>query len=137
MLDESTKRDIFLNINSSSNEKNDKKRRYEEDKELNFDILELLDIKNLYCLRSISNNIFSSNFIQNLFSNDINNIFLSLSKLNKLIQNCLSGYDTIITKKIFNNLDILLKVISMQLCKNDKDSLTKSFFIFVFSLIEI
>ena len=136
-LDESTKRDIFFNINSNNNEKNDKKRRYEEDKELNFDIIEMLDIKNLYQLRNISNNIFSSDFIQNLFSNDINNTILSLSKLNKLIQNCLSENDAVIAEKIFNNLDILLKVISMQLNKNDKDSLTKSFFIFVFSLIEL
>ena len=137
LLDESTKRDIFLNINSNSNEKNDKRIRYEEDKELNFDIIEILDFKNLYQLRSVSNNIFSFNFIQNLFSNDINNIILSLSKLNKLIQNCISEYDTNIAEKIFSNLDILLKLISMQLYKKDKDSLTKSFFIFVFSLIEL
>jgi len=137
LLDENTKRDIFLNINSNSNEKNDKKRRYEEDKELNFDIIEILDIKNLYQLKSISSNIFSFDFIQNLFSNDINNLILSLSKLNKLIQNCISEYDTNDIEKIFNNLDILLKIISMQLYKNDKDSLTKSFFIFVFSLIEL
>lgn len=136
-LDESPKRDIFLNINSNSNEKNDKERRYEEDKELNFDIIEILDIKNLYQLRSISSNIFSFDFIQNLFSNDINNLILSFSKLNKLIQNSISEYDTNVIEKIFNNLDILLKIISMQLYKNDKDNLTKSFFIFVFSLIEL
>lgn len=136
LIDESAKRDIF-NINSNCNDKNDKKRRYEEDKELNFDIIEILDIKNIYQLRSISRNIFSSDFVQILFSNDINNIILSLSKLNKLIQNCLSENDTTIIEKLFNNLDILLKVISMQLYKNDKDSLTKSFFIFVFSLIEL
>ena len=140
IFNETNHHNIFLysnleNINDI--QKNDKQMRYEQDKNLNFDIHEILDIKNLFILKKTFQNVLTDDFILRLFSEEINSIIFCLSQLNNLINNCILNKNKNIYDKIFNNLDILLKILSIQLCKYKDDFLTKSFFIFVYSLIEL
>ena len=106
-------------------------------KKNNFELQKIQNLKSIQEIKAISKNIFSLDFIHNMFSDNIENIIFSLSQLNKLINNLLSNNDTYIFDKLFDNLDIILKILSIQLSKYNDNSLTKSFFIFAYSLIKL
>ena len=128
---------IFSSNYEKYNHKKAKQIRYEEEKKNNFELQKIQNLKNIQELKGISKNIFSLDFIQNIFTDNIENIIFSLSQLNKLINNLLLNNDANIFDKLFDNLDILLKILSIQLTKYNDNSLTKSFFIFAYSLIKL
>lgn len=128
---------IFSANYEKYNHKKAKQIRYEEEKKNNFELQKIQNLKSIQEIKAISKNIFSLDFIHNMFSDNIENIIFSLSQLNKLINNLLSNNDTYIFDKLFDNLDIILKILSIQLSKYNDNSLTKSFFIFAYSLIKL
>ena len=130
----------IFSTNYKVNNKNPKKAkeiRYENDKKINFDIKVITDIENIQSLRKFSENIFSFDFIQKIFNNNVEDIIFYLSKLNKLIDNSILNNDKDIFGKIIDNLDILLKILSFILYKYNNDSLSKSFFILTYSIVEL
>ena len=141
LFNENIENYIFISNRNIENineiQKKDKQIRYEEDKKNNFDIHEMLDKKYLPELKNISKNIFLSDFIQNLLSEDKNKITFCLNQFKDLINNCILKKDENLINKIFNNLDVLLKILSIQLYKYKDDVLNKTFFIFIYSLTEL
>ena len=136
LFNENSESNIF-SPNYTNNPKKEKQIRYEDDKKINFDIKEMLNTKNIYNIKNYSKNILTYDFIQNIFNDDVENIILYLSQLNKLIDNSIVYNNEDMIQKIIDNLDIFLKMISPKLTKYKNDSLNKTFFIFVYSIIKL
>ena len=128
---------IFSSNYNNNNMNKAKQLRYEEDKKVNFDIQEIQNLKKLKNIVNNSHNIFSFNFIQNIFNDDIEYIIYYLTKLNKLLDKSILNNDNNVFSKIIDNLDIILKILSYHILKYNEDALTKIFFIFVYSVIKL
>ena len=128
---------IFSPNYNSDNLKKEKQLRYENDKKVNFDIQEIQDLKDPGYIENISKNIFSSYFIQNIFNQNIERIIFCITQFNKLLETYILNHDKNNIDKIIDNLDILLKIFSFQINKYNDDSLTKIFFIFLYSIIKL
>ena len=131
---------IFSSHNTINNLKIAKKIRYDDDKIINFDIKEILNFQKIQSLKiqKYLHMFFSHDFIQNIFNDNIEKIVFDLSKLNKLIDKSILNHNNEILEKIINNLDLLLRLYYIPLSKyNNNDSLTKTFFIFIYSIIKL
>ena len=138
LFNDNNELNIFSSNYDNYDHKQSKQIRYEEGKKNIFDIHKIQNLNNLQEIQNISQYIFSYEFIQKIFNDNIENVIECLSQLNKLINNLVSNNDIIIFEKIFDNLDILLRILYIKLTKyNDNNSLTKSFFIFLYSLIKL
>ena len=137
LFNEANESYIFSPNYEINNSKKEKFLRYEADKKINFDIKEMVNSKKIYNIKNYAQNILAYDFIQNIFNDDIENTILYLSKLNKLINNTILNNDEETIQKIIDNLDIFLKILSPQLSKFKNDSLFKTFFIFIYSIIKL
>ena len=113
-----------------------KEKRYEQDKKNNF-FSELQNFDYLPKIKEYFKNIFNSNFITKLFSNDLRGINLAISQIKFFMDESLNTNNEENFNKLVDNLDLILKVIASKIYNNQTASLIKTFFIFADTLINI
>ena len=134
----------FNNTNKSENEikrnifndnykrkKEQKEKRIKEDLKNNY-YFELHNFDKIPKIKDIMINIFSRDFVEKIFGDNISSIITSINKITNYIENDIK--DNILN--LADNLDILLKVIGYKLVINKSSSLVIETFKFLNSLLK-
>ena len=127
-IENEIKGDLF--IKNYKRKKEQKEKRIEEDIKGNY-YLEFHNFEKIQKIKEIMKNIFSSNFIEKIFGDNIISIIACINKIKSYIDNNIN--DNIYN--IENNLDIILKVIGYKIFINKSSSLIIETFEMINSLL--
>ena len=131
---ESNNKKIQIFLGDYKANKESKEKRLETDKRNNF-LFEIHNFLYLSKIKEFSKEIFTPEFYEKLFSYDLNDMIFCINKINKFVEknNKLNSN----LEKIIENIDIILKIIGYVFYSNQSSSLTKIFFEFIKSYINV
>ena len=119
-----------LFLSSFKIKKENKDKRIDEDRKINY-CFEIQNFEKIPKIKEIMKNIFSNDFVEKIFSDNIPSIIACIEKLKKYIEK--DKKDSFLN--IENNLDLILKVLGYKLTNNKSSSLVIAMFEFCNSLL--